>query len=48
MATREIITVDGVPEPCLNVSETVGENFGANKIGDVMLEVLRLHQNWNQ
>lgn len=37
MATREIITVDGVPEPCLNVSETVGENFGANKIGDVML-----------
>jgi hypothetical protein len=37
MATRETITVEGVRQPCLNVSETVGENFGANKIGDVML-----------
>jgi hypothetical protein len=37
LATRETITVDGVRQPCLNVTETVGEKFGANKIGDVML-----------
>jgi hypothetical protein len=37
LATRETITVDGVRQPCLNVSETVGEKFGANKMGDVML-----------
>ena len=36
MATRETITVDGVPSNCLNISETVGVN-GSNKAGDVML-----------
>jgi hypothetical protein len=37
MANRETMTVDGVRQACLNVSETVGEKFGANKMGDVML-----------